>query len=273
MERAFRRYAKTNSGYLSNPELEAPETLNIRIIIFYLIAILFSFYFRIQPPEWYNRLELPYGLTMLKGWFAGLGPFLGAWIVIWVFKFKRTTYLWGSSKAKSIIMAAVPILMFTIAGAENDLNLSPHIFGLLLGLTLTVYCILEETGWRGYLQDELSSLKPIIQYMIIGFLWYAWHLSFLSWNVNIGNQLRFLLIFLAGSIGIGYAVRNTRSIIVASCLHMIGNIIFFNGFLAPYISFQKRLLVLAVSIPVWIIILITWDKGISNSADGSDRVQ
>ncbi len=242
----------------------------LRIIIFYLIALLFSFYFRIQPPEWYNRLQLPYGLSMLKGWLGGAGPFLGALIVIWAFKLKRTTTFFGSSKPKSIIMAVVPILLFTIIGAENDINLSPHLYGFLLGLTLTVYCILEETGWRGYLQDELSNVKPLLQYLIIGLLWYAWHLSFLSRNPNIINQLRYLVILLTGSIGIGYAVQNTRSIIVASCMHMIGNILIFSGFIDQHISFEKRLIVLAVSIFVWIIILITWDRGKTVNEEGKE---
>lgn len=237
------------------------KTRFLRIAIFYLIALLFSFYFRIQPPAWFRGLEIPYGLSMFKGWFGGSGPFFGAVIVIWAFKLKRTTTLFGTSKLKSIIMAVAPVLLFTIIGVQNN-NINPHLYGFFLGLTLTVYCILEETGWRGYLQDELSDLKPIFQYLITGFLWYAWHLSFLSIHVNIINQLRYLLLFLVASIGIGYAVKNTGSIIVASCLHMIGNIIILNGFLDQYLSFQNRLIILLGSIVVWTFALIFWDRNI-----------
>jgi membrane protease YdiL (CAAX protease family) len=197
---------------------------------------------------------------MFKGWFGGSGPFFGALIVIWVFKRERTTTFLGTAKLKSIIMALVPLFLFTAVGADNNISISPHLYGFFLGLTLTVYCILEETGWRGYLQDELSNLKPIVQYLIVGFLWYAWHLSFLGGQPNIVNELKIFLILFLGSIGIGYAVRGTRSIFVAACLHMIGNILVFSSFVKQSISFQNRLFILAVSIFVWTVLLIFWDR-------------
>ena len=49
---------------------------------------------------------------------------------------------------------------------------------------------MEEFGWRGYLQNEFSYLKPIKKYFLIGFIWYLWHLSFLT-NTIIKDNLFF----------------------------------------------------------------------------------
>lgn len=236
----------------------------LRIFIFYLIAILFSFYFRFLSPEWYNQLQFPYGLSMIKDWLSGLGPFLGALVVLWIFKPEQRSTLFGTSKLKSVIMAVIPLLLFTIIGAKNNENVNIHLYGFNLGITITVYCILEETGWRGYLQDELRNINPVLQFIIIGFLWYAWHLTFLNGHINLINELIIFLILFAASIGIGYAVKHTQSIIVAACMHMIGNIIAFSSLIKQSISVHNRFIITGVSIFAWIIILIFWDKKILN---------
>ncbi|MBD3386415.1 CPBP family intramembrane metalloprotease [candidate division KSB1 bacterium] len=249
---------------LKGTNMKCSNSKRLRIFIFYLIAILFSFYFRFLSPEWYNQLLFPYGLSMIKDWLSGLGPFLGALVVLWIFKPERRNTLFGTSKLKSVIMAVIPLFIFTIIGANNNENINIHLYGFNLGITITVYCILEETGWRGYLQDELRNINPVLQYLIIGFLWYTWHLTFLSGHINLINELIIFLILFAASVGIGFAVKYTQSIIVAACMHMIGNIIAFSSLLKQSISVQNRLIIAGICIFTWIIILIFWDKKILN---------
>lgn len=235
---------------------------SIRIIVFYCIALVFSYYFRFLSPAWYNELHLPWGMTMIKEWFAALGIFLGALIITRIFKPERKNSLLGTSRLKSIVMALIPIGLFTIIGAENSENLNPHLFGFYLGLHITIYCILEETGWRGYLQFELRNENSFLQYLTIGFLWYAWHLTFLPGSFNIINELIIFLILFFASIGIGYAVKHTKSIMVAACMHMIGNIIAFSSLIKMSIDVQKRFIIIGISIIAWIFILNFWNKRI-----------
>jgi len=239
------------------------NTTGLRIIVFYIIAIVFSIYFRLAPPDWYDKLDLPYGFSMFKELLGGMGPFLGALIVTRLFKLQRKTVLHGTSKTKSWLMAIIPVLLFTIVGAANSENINPHLFGFLLGLLIIIYCILEETGWRGYLQDELRNLNWIVKYLLIGFLWYAWHLTFIGGHLNIKGELIILVILILASAGIGEAVKHTRSIMVAACLHSIGNILVFSSLIKTSIPWHNRLAIAGISIFVWIFILIFWDKKFS----------
>jgi len=98
------------------------------------------------------------------------------------------------------------------------------------------------------LQDELRNINPILQYLIIEFLWYAWHLTFLGGHINFINELIIFLILFVACIGIGYAVKHTQSIIVAACMHMIGNIIAFSILIKQSISVQNRFIIIGVRI-------------------------
>lgn len=232
----------------------------IRISIFYAIAILFSLYFRVYPPQWYEQLNLPCGLDIYKSWLGGLGPFLGALVVSRLFRTPRRTTPFGTSKKNSLIMALIPILLFTLFGADSNENLNPQYYGFNIGFLLVVYCLLEETGWRGYLQDELRGMNFLIAYSIIGVMWYTWHLTFLRGPVHLVNDLIILAILILASWGIGLAVRYTRSLLVAACLHMIGNIVAFSSLVQKSVSADSRLLIAAISIAAWMVILVFWDK-------------
>lgn len=232
----------------------------IRIIIFYLVAVMIKGYFALFYPLWFNKLELPYGLTDIKLTLPGLGPFLGALLVILIFKPKNINTLFGTSRTKSLLMIVVPLLLFTIVGANNSKEMNPHLFGFWLGFNITLYCIFEETGWRGYLQAELRNMKFLPKYLLIGFLWYAWHLTFLQGPFNILNELIIFLILAASSAGIGVAVYYTRSIIVAACFHMIGNILAFSSLFKQNIDLNNRLLIIGISIALWILILAFWGR-------------
>jgi len=234
----------------------------LRIFIFYLTALLFSFYFRFLSPEWYGQFHLPFGLSVIKEWLSALGILLGALLVTLIFKPERRNSLFGTSVLKSLLMAVIPVLLLTIIGVQNNENLNPHLYGFFIGIWLFIYCLLEESGWRGYLQDELRNMHPVLQYLFIGFLWYAWHMTFLGGPIHIVNELSIFLILFFASVGIGLAVKLTQSVLVAACLHMLGNILVFSSLIKQSISLQNRLIIIGVSVFTWIIILIFWDKKI-----------
>jgi membrane protease YdiL (CAAX protease family) len=193
---------------------------------------------------------------------AGFGPFLGAICVTFLFKVQRKTTIFGRSTSKSLLIALIQISLFTIIGAANTENLNSHYYGLLLGIVIVGYCIFEETGWRGYLQDELRGINPFIKYFLIGFMWYFWHLTLFSGNLYILNEIIILSILILASWGIGQAVEYTHSIVVAACLHSVGNIMAFSSLIKSSMDFNHRIILVLICIVAWILILVYWDKKI-----------
>jgi len=49
---------------------------------------------------------------------------------------------------------------------KNEFELDSHLYGFIAIIATLVYCIMEEYGWRGYLQEELKPLKSWKTYLI-----------------------------------------------------------------------------------------------------------
>jgi membrane protease YdiL (CAAX protease family) len=157
-------------------------------------------------------------------------------------------------------MISIPIILFSAFGVNNDLNLNSHYYGFIVGTIILSYCIFEESGWRGYLQDELKGLKPILKYLIIGVLWYAWHLTFIIQDTSLIFELKMLSIFILVSWGIGQIAAKTHSILASSCFHFIGSILGFSPLLSTSFDSTTRYIICAIALSLWILIMNTWDK-------------
>ena len=118
---------------------------------------------------------------------------------------------------------------------------------------------MEEFGWRGYLQEELKNLKPVKRYLIIGFIWYFWHLTFLT-EATISENLFFLGMLLFGSWGIGQVAESTKSILASACFHLIIQIMMFNSLIKNGLDGTQKLSILGVSVFLWILILKKWQN-------------
>lgn len=142
--------------------------------------------------------------------FSGLGPIVGALVAMTIFK-RRTAYtITGKSVWKSIVTIVIPCLVFGIIGGLD--------MGKLCLLAFT-YGLLEEYGWRGFLQYELRKL-PVWQYvLIITVMWFLWHL-----DLNQRSVLPFFLLLLFASWGIGKVATDTHSLLFCSAFHGIVNI-------------------------------------------------
>jgi uncharacterized protein len=230
----------------------------LRIIIYFFIAITVSNIFRFQLFGWLKELSLPYGLTGIKYLLEGLGPLIGAIIIFKLFKKKSSITLLGTSGRRSFIMISIPIILFTAFGIKNSLNLNPHYYGFIVGVIISLYCIFEEMGWRGYLQDELKEFKPALKYLIIGILWYSWHLTFISHETTLLFELKMLVIIIFSAWGIGQIAEKTRSVLASSCFHFIGSILDFSPLLSAAFDNTTRYLIFAIALIVWIIIVNTW---------------
>ena len=234
-----------------------------RFFIFYIIAIVVSNLFRFDVFGLKTGMvELPKMMSIaLLVLLEGSGIFIAALLALHLLKKERTTSIsfFGTSKLKNVFMVAIPLVLLLIVGVRNEYTVNSHIYALFaFGITL-LYCILEEYGWRGYLHEEFKHITPIKKYIIIGFLWYTWHLSFLK-DVSLQNNLFFLGAMIVGSWGIGQVVDATKSILAGACFHLIIQIIFFNTLFKNGFEGNTKWIVIGISVVAFFIIVKKWEK-------------
>ncbi len=235
-----------------------------RLFLFLIISISVSNVFRFDIFSIDKSLEklLPTWIyLLLTAFLEGSGVFIGALISIYLLSKQRgiEISLHGTSRNKGLLMAVIPILLLTIIGVKNEQGLNPHLYGFFAVSGSFIYCILEEFGWRGYLQEEFKNQNPIKRYLLIGFIWYFWHLAFLG-NSTVYDNLFILGMMILGSWGIGKIVELTKSIVASACFHLIIQIMTFNSLIKNGIDLTQKLLILVISILLWIILLRKWDK-------------
>jgi uncharacterized protein len=234
-----------------------------RLFLFLIIAIPLSNVFRFDVFNLNESLEkLPTWIfLLLTAILDGSGVFTGALIAIYLLKKQRSIEisLFGTSRNKGLLMSVIPIVLLATIGVKNEHGLNPHLYGFFVGFGSWIYCILEEYGWRGYLQEEFKYLKPLIRYLLIGFIWYFWHLLFLG-NSTIYENLFILGMMILGSWGIGKIVELTKSIVASACFHLVTQIMMFNSLIKNGIDLTQKLIILGISVLLWIIILRKWDK-------------
>jgi membrane protease YdiL (CAAX protease family) len=234
-----------------------------RVLIFFIIATVISNIFRFDIFELKSELKrLPTWIFILTTVFLeGSGIIIGALIAISFLKKNRKTEitLFGTSKSKSLIMAIIPIIILTIIGVKNEFGLDSHLYGFIAIIGTLLYCIMEEYGWRGYLQEELKILKPWQKYVIIGFIWYLWHLTFLT-KATLGDNIFFFAMMILGSWGIGKVAESTKSILASACFHLIIQIMLFNALIKNGIDGTEKLIILGTTVVLWFMIIKKWEK-------------
>ena len=236
-----------------------------RIVLFYSIAIIISniFRFDIFKSTEFLQNNLPtWGSLTLIVLLEGIGIFMGALIALkYLNKCRKTSIsFFGISKSKSILIAIIPMLFLVIIGVDNDYQMNSHIYGFFSFIITLLYCIMEEYGWRGYLQEELEAVKDWKKYLIIGFLWYIWHLSFLRNGVSFKDNVFFLSMMILGSVGIGKIADSTKSILISACFHLIIQIMMFNAIIKNGLTGTEKLIVLGGSLVAWMLIFKKLNK-------------
>ena len=178
------------------------------IATFYIIALLVRLISLLVVNK-FPSIETNYALQVSAALATGIGPAIGALVAMLLFKRKTEYTLVGKSARKSIATIVIPCIVFGIIGGWD------------LGLTCFwafAYGLLEEFGWRGFLQYELREL-PVWQYvLIITIMWFLWHLDLSQRSV-----LPFFLLLLFASWGIGKVVTDTHSLLFCAAFHGIVN--------------------------------------------------
>ena len=224
-----------------------------QVIVYYVIAIALSMFFRVPwlNPEWYVNLQNYKSGWILVSLLRASGPLTGGILCVLFFrnKYQRTITLSGKSLAISIIYFGAPVLLISILGTTGSGNANPHMFGLLSGLTLMIYCLFEEIGWRGFLQDSMRGIPNPFRFIIIGTLWYLWHFNFLTPELHplMFGLLVHLPSCILGSWIIGYMADKYQSIMVSAAIHSI-----FNIFFDLQADMKSKLFIVAGVFVIWI---------------------
>ena len=208
----------------------------LAIIVFYAIAILCRYLT--------NKAGILDGIgnEYLKSILTGIGPTLGAVAVFFIFKIKPTMSIKGNYKNLTF-----PILMywvFPIILISGVAYFTKGTIPWMIVLSILIYGLLEEIGWRGFLYQQLKELPLFTNILIVATLWFLWHLNFEFTSSN----LLFYGILILGSWGIGKVTDATNSLIAVSAFHSLNN--FF-----PNLD-NTKILILALLLTAWIIALV-----------------
>jgi len=216
--------------------------INIRaIIVFYITAV--AFRFLAVKTTLLNQVDNEYLKILLRG----IGPTIGAVAAFTLFKIPAELSLKGIYK--NFLLPFAVYWMLPAALIAFVYYWQSGRFPIVLMFVVLVYGLLEETGWRGFLQQQLKPLPKIYAVIIITVLWFSWHLNF---ELTTGNLIFFGIIFL-GTWGIGKVYDKTTSLLAVAGVHSLNNF-FRNGL------HETELILIAVLLVVWIMFIIWYDK-------------
>ncbi|PZU83606.1 MAG: CPBP family intramembrane metalloprotease [Chryseobacterium sp.] len=211
------------------------------IIVFYAIAILFRF-LAVKT----NLLDFTDN-EFIKILLRGIGPAIGALVSVKLFNIPLNLSLKGKYSNVLLPLLVFWILPVILIGTVSYIQQGQ--FPLVLLFTVLVYGLLEEIGWRGFLQEQLKDLPQLQSIIIIAVLWFIWHLNF---EFTTSNMI-FLGILFLGTWGIGKVYSNNYSLLAVAGFHSLNNF-FRNGL------HQTELILIAVLLIIWIGFIIIYGR-------------
>ena len=207
------------------------------IIVFYIIAVA-TRYLAIKTDI------LSEASIYLKIIAQGIGPTLGVIVACFVFKIKfRPMTLKGNYTSlvfPSLVYWAIPILLFSLFTL-----ITKGTFPIFYVFMIFFYGLLEEIGWRGFLQQQLQGLPGIWNILIVSILWFAWHLNFEITAIN----LIFFGLLIFGSWGMGFVANKTKSLLLVAAFHSLNNV-----------KSDNNIIIIALLFVSWIAIIVYMEK-------------
>ena len=200
---------------------EAPLQPHWRAILtFYFLACAFQwpfFWWRDVHTASWNASRIPVGIRDLT-W----GPAVAAFVVFYLFPRARTRTIsfFGASRARSLCSFLIPILFSWIGVAIQSGRISYKlIYYLLIG---GVSMFGEEMGWRGFLQCALRPLGRVRGYLLLAFMWEAWH--FTSHTKSTMHQVIerlavYVPLLIVITFFLGFLTERTGSVLLATTIH------------------------------------------------------
>lgn len=183
---------------------------------------------------------------------AGLGPFIAAVIILLFQKsISNRITIFGTTKSKNILIALLPIVAFSIVGMENSYGMNVHYFGFSYAAINVIYAFLEEFGWRRYLQNALEGINKNWKYILIGIIWWIWHMRFESdFDLFI-----FPVICIGGGYLLGKLTDDTKSIIPAVIFHTLIILLTNSGTITI-----NKMIGAGITIIIWVVIEQIWKR-------------
>jgi membrane protease YdiL (CAAX protease family) len=220
------------------------------IAVFYIIALVLRYLT--------NSTDILQNVnsSFLKYVLQGVGPAIAALVAIKAFGLKTSYSLAGKLKPLLLsvfIFIIIPIIAFGFIGLNENVKTisSPFIAGAKLSLYVIVYSIFEEIGWRGFLQEQLTSINKYVSIVIIATMWFLWHLNF---SLTMGNFI-FYIILIFAAWGIGKIGDSTKSILAVGAFHAV-----YNLYSIGYFPSDKMQLVLLGCIIIWVAYMVYFSK-------------
>lgn len=207
------------------------------IIVFYAIAILFRFL--AVKTNLFDFTDNEFIKILLRG----IGPAIGALVSVKLFNIPLKLSLKGNYRNIFLPFLVFWIVPVVLIGTVSYIQQGQFPFVLLF--TVLVYGLLEEIGWRGFLQEQLKDLPKLQSIIIIAVLWFIWHLNF---EFTTSNMI-FLGILFLGTWGIGKVYSKTYSLLAVAGFHSLNNF-FRNGL------HEKELILIAILLVIWIAFMI-----------------
>ncbi|MBL0739480.1 CPBP family intramembrane metalloprotease [Flavobacterium sp. GN10] len=211
------------------------------IIVFYVIAVICRY--AAVKTNLLSEIENPYLVILLRG----VGPALGALAAIKIFSLHNPMSLKGIYKNAIVPFAVYWLLPAVLIAGVYYVTIGK--FPILLMFTVLTYGLLEEIGWRGFLQEQLKSLPKFTSILIITVLWFAWHLNL---ETTLSNMI-FLGIIFFGTWGIGKVYSSTGSLLAVAGVHSLNN--FFRDGLH-----ETELTLIAILLLIWVGFIILYNK-------------
>ena len=206
------------------------------ILTFYMIAIALRYLT--------NKTDLLDGVSsnFLSVVLQGISPAIAAMAAFYIFKVKPTLNFKGNYSKTStpfLLYWALPVVLISGAAYFIKGTIAP-----VTVISILFYGLLEEIGWRGFLQRELKPLPDFLNILLVATLWFIWHLNF---DLTSSNLLFFAILIL-GSWGIGKVADSTHSLLAVSAFHSLNN--FF-----PAMDTIKTILLITLLL-IWVISLL-----------------
>ncbi|MGJ1430451.1 CPBP family intramembrane glutamic endopeptidase [Sphingobacterium spiritivorum] len=216
----------------------------LAVLTFYIVAVALRYLT--------NKTDLLESVSssFIKVLLQGAGPAIGALVVFYAFKIKPVLTLKGNYKnmlLPFLLYWGLPVVL--ILGVEYFLK---GTFSFMAISAILIYGLLEEIGWRGFLQRELKPLPEFLNILLVATLWFIWHLNFDMTSSN----LLFFGILVLGSWGIGKVADNTFSLLAVSAIHSLNN--FF-----PEMNTTK-ICILLILLSVWVTALVIRKRNLKN---------
>ncbi len=167
----------------------------------------------------------------------------------------RTVTFAGQDKYKNIVIALVPVAVFSLTGIQGRGQEHVHLYSLFFGTVALLYATSEEIFWRGYLQDALQGIGRNKAYILTGILWWAWHFRF----TTLFDLTAFAGICIISAILLGSFANATKSYFASAGLHALVIITTTGGTFTG-----MKITGMVLTILIWLAIGKWWKAGKTN---------